>query len=150
MSPVRKRKILVLLFILSILALVSGLVLYALRQNINLFYTPTQVAKGEASPQHTIRLGGMVEKNSVVRGGADGLSVEFRLTDFNQTVTVSYHGILPDLFREGQGIVALGKLSDNRHFIAEEVLAKHDANYMPPEVKDTLAKGAQPGVKKSA
>ncbi|KTD29410.1 cytochrome c maturation protein CcmE [Legionella maceachernii] len=150
MNPVRKRKMLVLLFILSIFMLASALVLYALRQNINLFYTPTQVVKGEASNQHTIRIGGMVAKNSVVRGGADGLSVEFQLTDFNQTVTIKYHGILPDLFREGQGIVALGKLSDNRHFIAEEVLAKHDANYMPPEVKEALAKGAQPGVKKSA
>lgn len=142
MNPVRKRKLLVLLFIASILSLVTALVLYALKQNINLFYTPTEVVEGKASLNRTIRLGGMVVKGSIVRAKND-LGVQFQLTDFKQTLTVSYHGILPDLFREGQGIVALGKLSNNRHFKAEEVLAKHDANYMPPEVKSALAKNGE-------
>lgn len=142
MNPVRKRKLLVLLFMATILGLVTALVLYALKQNINLFYTPTEVVEGKASLNRTIRLGGMVVKGSIVRAKND-LGVQFQLTDFKQTVTVNYQGILPDLFREGQGIVALGLLSDNRHFKAEEVLAKHDANYMPPEVKSALAKNGE-------
>ena len=149
MNAVRKRKMLLLIFIISILALVTGLVLYALRQNISLFYTPTQIVNGEASAKHTIRLGGMVVKGSIVRA-SKGLAVQFKLTDFKQTVTVHYEGILPDLFREEQGIVALGELSTDGQFKAQEVLAKHDANYMPPEVKDALAKAAQQGEKKSA
>lgn len=148
MNSVRKRKMTLLLFIVSILMVATGLVLYALRQNISLFYTPTQIVNGEASLKHTIRLGGMVVKGSIVHG-ADDLSVQFKLTDFKQTVTVNYRGILPDLFREEQGIVALGELRDNQHFTAREVLAKHDANYMPPEVKDALAKATKTGVKKS-
>jgi cytochrome c-type biogenesis protein CcmE len=148
MNPVRKRKLVLLLFIVTILSLVTALVLYALRQNISLFYTPTEVAEGKAARNQIIRLGGMVVKGSIVRS-KDDLGVQFQLTDFKQTITVSYRGILPDLFREGQGIVTLGELSDNRHFRAKEVLAKHDANYMPPEVKDALAKARQRGVKKS-
>lgn len=149
MNPVRKRKMILLLFIMTILMVVTGLVLYALRQNISLFYTPTQIVEGEAPTKHRIRVGGMVVKGSIVRG-TDDLSVQFKLTDYKQTLIVNYRGILPDLFREGQGIVALGELSDGQHFTASEVLAKHDANYMPPEVKDALAKASKNGVKKSA
>lgn len=148
MNPVRKRKMLLLLFIAAILALVTALVLYALRQNINLFYTPTQIAAGEAPEKHLIRLGGMVEKGSIIRANND-LTVQFKLTDFKQTIRVHYRGILPDLFAEGQGIVTLGELADKQHFNAQEVFAKHDANYMPPEVRDALAKTTQKGVKKS-
>ncbi|ASQ46319.1 cytochrome c maturation protein CcmE [Legionella clemsonensis] len=148
MNPARRRKIILLLFILAVLSVVTGLVLYTLRQNISLFYTPTQVAQGKAPKERLIRLGGMVVKNSIVRHAKD-LSVEFKLTDFNQIVTVNYRGILPDLFREGQGIVALGTLTNHHHFKAKEVLAKHDANYMPPEVKDALAKSGKLGEKKS-
>lgn len=136
MNSARKRKLQILLFIMMVLTVVTALVLYALRQNISLFYTPTQLAAGEAPKQQTIRLGGMVVEGSIQRGS--DLTVQFKLTDFKQTVTVSYRGILPDLFREGQGIVAMGKLEDPRHFVASEVLAKHDANYMPPEVKNAL------------
>ncbi|MCL9683442.1 cytochrome c maturation protein CcmE [Legionella maioricensis] len=139
MVPVRRRKILMLLFIMSILAIASALVLYALRQNISLFYTPTQVAAGQAPLNHSIRVGGMVEKGSIIRA-AQGLGVQFKITDFEKTITVTYQGILPDLFREGQGIVAEGQLTDNHLFRASQVLAKHDANYMPPEVKAALAK----------
>jgi cytochrome c-type biogenesis protein CcmE len=137
MNPIRRRKMRLLLFIMSILMIVTGLVLYALRQNISLFYTPTQIAAGQAPAHHLIRLGGMVVKGSIVHGD-DKLAVQFKLTDFKHSLTVNYHGILPELFREGQGIVALGELGDSQHFIAREVLAKHDANYMPPELKGTL------------
>ncbi|KTD65503.1 cytochrome c maturation protein CcmE [Legionella spiritensis] len=146
MNPVRQRKIMVLIFMLSALAVVTALVMYALRQNISLFYTPTQLAAGEAAGQSLIRVGGMVVNGSIVRNSND-LSVRFQLTDFNKTIEVSYRGILPDLFREGQGIVALGTVTDNRHFTAREVLAKHDAEYMPPEVKDALAKSVKSGQK---
>ncbi|MFC3907730.1 cytochrome c maturation protein CcmE [Legionella dresdenensis] len=139
MNPVRRRKLSLLLFILTVLGLASGLVMYALRQNISLFYTPTQIAKGEVQNNQTIRLGGMVVKNSVQRS-ADSLAVQFALTDFDHTLIVNYNGILPDLFREGQGIVATGQMTDNGHFKASEVLAKHDADYMPPQVKDALRK----------
>ncbi|KTD47714.1 MULTISPECIES: cytochrome c maturation protein CcmE [Legionella] len=139
MNPARKRKLLMILFFMSILAIASGLVLYALRQNISLFYTPTQVIAGEAPLAHPVRVGGMVEKNSIIRA-KEGLEVQFKITDFNKTITVTYKGILPDLFREGQGIVAEGEVIDLHHFRASQVLAKHDANYMPPEVKAALAK----------
>jgi cytochrome c-type biogenesis protein CcmE len=139
MTTVRKRKFWILVFFLSVLGSASGLVLYALRQNISLFYTPTQVLAGQAPLHHVIRVGGMVEKGSIVRS-EKGLEIQFKITDFEKTIVVSYQGILPDLFREGQGIVAEGELVDNRSFQASQVLAKHDANYMPPEVKAALVK----------
>lgn len=139
MNPVRKRKLFFFLFALAVLAVVSALILYALRQNINLFYSPSQVKTAEISPKTRIRVGGMVEKNSVLRD-KESLFVTFKLTDYKNTIEVSYKGILPDLFREEQGIVALGHLKDKQHFVADEVLAKHDENYMPPEVKQTLQK----------
>ncbi|KTD02527.1 cytochrome c maturation protein CcmE [Fluoribacter gormanii] len=139
MTPARKRKIMILVFTMSILSIAAALVLYALRQNISLFYTPTQVVAGEAPQQHNIRVGGMVKNGSIVRS-KKSLSVTFKITDFDQTITVTYKGILPDLFREGQGVVAEGQLLDNQHFRASQVLAKHDANYMPPEVKAALSK----------
>lgn len=139
MIPARKRKILILLSALMVLSIAAALVLYSLRQNISLFYTPTQIVQGQAPLQHAIRLGGMVEKGSILRA-KQGLGVEFKITDFSQMVTVTHIGILPDLFREGQGVVVEGQLLDNQHFQASRVLAKHDANYMPPEVKAALAK----------
>lgn len=139
MVSVRKRKLLLLLFFISVLGSVSALVLYALRQNISLFYSPAQVAHGEAPLGRSVRVGGMVEKNSIVRD-AQGLGVQFKITDYKKSIIVSYTGILPDLFREGQGIVAEGEVTDPLHFHATQVLAKHDANYMPPEVKAALAK----------
>lgn len=138
MIAARKRKLSLILFILTVLSLVAGLVLYALRQNISLFYTPTQVSSGEAPLHRSIRVGGMVEKGSIVRS-EKGLEVQFKVTDYNKTITISYTGILPDLFREEQGIVAEGELGKNQQFQAVRVLAKHDANYMPPEVKAALA-----------
>lgn len=140
MKPIRKRKMWIVLMMLMALGLVVSLVLYALRQNISLFYTPTQIAQGEAAGISSIRAGGMVVPGSLVRE-PDGLTVRFKVTDYKQTIEIVYRGSLPDLFREGQGIVAQGALIDNAHFKANTVLAKHDENYMPPEVKDALEKG---------
>lgn len=139
MIPARKRKLMMVLFTLLILSIASALTLYALRQNISLFYTPTEVVSGKAPLQHEIRMGGMVEKGSFVRA-QQGLEVKFKITDFEQTVSVLYTGILPDLFREEQGVVVEGRLINKQQFMASRVLAKHDANYMPPEVKSALAK----------
>ena len=139
MNQARQRKLIIILFMVSIVALVIALVLYALRQNISLFYTPSQIATGRAPKHQAIRIGGMVVPGSI-RRGREGLSVQFKITDYEHTVAVVYEGILPDLFREGQGIVAQGELLDNQQVKATQVLAKHDEKYMPPEVKDALDK----------
>jgi cytochrome c-type biogenesis protein CcmE len=114
-------------------ALGVGLALKSLDQNIMFFFTPTEVNSGKAPANKLFRIGGMVVEGSVARPG-DGLTVKFDLTDNEQSVTVRFAGILPDLFREGQGIIANGKLDGSGEFVAEEVLAKHDENYMPPEL----------------
>lgn len=142
MNPLRKKRLLIILAILAGVAIAVGLALSALQQNINLFYTPTQIANGEAPADTRIRAGGMVEKGSLKRSG-DSLDVEFVVTDFAKYVTIRYRGILPDLFREGQGIVALGKLNADGVLIADEVLAKHDEKYMPPEVSKALKDSGQ-------
>lgn len=137
MNPKRKKRLTIILAIVLGSAVAIGLTLYALKQNINLFYSTTQIANGEAPKDARIRVGGMVVKGSLKRA-TDSLRVEFQLTDYAKTVTVVFTGILPDLFREGQGIIAQGKLDGNGVFQADEVLAKHDENYMPPEIKDSL------------
>lgn len=142
MNPLRKKRLLIILAILAGVAIAVALALSALQQNINLFYTPTQIANGEAPQDTRIRAGGMVAKDSLKRTG-DSLDVEFVVTDFAKNVTIRYRGILPDLFREGQGIVALGKLNADGVLIADEVLAKHDENYMPPEVTKALKDSGQ-------
>jgi cytochrome c-type biogenesis protein CcmE len=139
MNPARRRKLTIIVSLLMSLMITGGLVLYALRQNINLFYTPTQLNDGEGVGIALIRVGGMVMNGSIKRQANDLLAIEFKLTDYKKTVVVNYHGILPDLFRDGQGIVALGQAVDKNHFNAVQILAKHDANYMPPEVKSTLS-----------
>lgn len=136
MKTLRKKKlILIFLLLIGCTAFVS-LALMALKENINLFYGVTQIYNGEAPKDKQIRAGGMVEKGSLVRQ-SDSLTVEFKITDFQHELTVVYKGILPDLFREGQGIVAIGKLKDNI-FYADQILAKHDEKYMPPEVAGSL------------
>jgi cytochrome c-type biogenesis protein CcmE len=117
------------------LALASWLGFTAMRKNLMYFYTPSDVVSGKAPAHAKMRLGGLVERGSVARG--KGLVISFILADCVQKVAVSYEGILPDLFREGQGIVATGHVEDGR-FVAEEVLAKHDENYMPPELASSL------------
>lgn len=141
MNTIRKRRVywVILLVLGSLLA--TFLVLKALRQNVNLFYTPTQIVAGEVVVKEgrAIRIGGMVQKKSLAQ--EEGLTVRFVITDFNQAITVQYTGILPDLFKEGQGVVVLGYLNQaNQVFIADQVLAKHDENYMPPEVGQALNK----------
>ncbi len=115
------------------MAATVGLGLTALQQNINLFYSPTQIANGEAPQGARIRAGGLVKEGSLTRGD-DSLTVGFLVTDGDADTSIQYRGILPDLFREGQGIVAMGRLNAENVLIADEVLAKHDENYMPPEV----------------
>ena len=140
MTPRQKR----LSFIVAGVALVAlavGLVLYALKNNVSLYFTPTQVYNKEAPQGRSFRIGGLVEKGSLQRQ-TDGLTVHFNITDTTKTMPVVYKGILPDLFKEGKGVVAQGKLEADNVFHAEEVLAKHDENYMPPEAKDALAKAA--------
>ncbi len=137
MKPVRKKRLLIILAALAGVGIALGLALSALQQNINLFYTPTQIANGEAPQDTRIRAGGLVEEGSVQRS-ADSLQTDFVVTDGVKSVTIRYSGILPDLFREGQGIVAMGKLDGQQRLIADEVLAKHDENYMPPEVMQAL------------
>lgn len=124
-----------------------ALILAAFEQNLMYFYSPSEVARGEAPGNRAFRLGGMVVKGSIQRDPQD-LTVRFAVTDFAQQRTVTYKGILPDLFREGQGIVAIGQLDGDGVFVASEVLAKHDENYMPPEVAQALKDGkAQAGMK---
>jgi cytochrome c-type biogenesis protein CcmE len=119
------------------LAIATALVLNAFQSNLVFFFTPTQVAAREAPIGRTFRIGGMVETGSLKRG-PDGLTVHFRVTDTAQTIPVVYKGILPDLFKEGKGVVAQGRLGPNGEFSASEVLAKHDENYMPPEAAHAM------------
>jgi cytochrome c-type biogenesis protein CcmE len=143
MNPVRRRRLVSLIFILTGLSLAILLVMYALRQNISLFFTPEQLVHGDAPINHSIRIGGMVVPGSIHRSD-QGLTTHFQVTDYKNTVRVIYHGVLPDLFREGQGVVAFGTYDPvHQQVNASEVLAKHDEKYMPPEVKQALAKNLQ-------
>lgn len=137
MNPKRKKKLILLSSMVVAASIAIGLVLYALTENINLFYTPTQIAEGEAPVGQRIRAGGMVVDGSIKRA-PDSLDVQFSVTDYEHEVLVKYTGILPDLFREGQGIVTMGEMNAQGVFQASEVLAKHDENYMPPEVEAAL------------
>ena len=121
---------------LAVLGVAVGLVLYAMRDSIVFFYTPSEVTAMEIAPGQLFRLGGLVETGSVVRG--EGTTVRFVVTDKTRTLPVTYTGVLPDLFREGQGVVAEGTLTVDGVFHADNVLAKHDENYMPPEVAKKL------------
>lgn len=138
----RKRKLAVILFVATGLSATVGLTLFALGQNMNMFYTPSQVAMGEVEVGRRFRIGGMVKEGSFV-SDSDSLKVRFETTDYAHAVPVEYEGILPDLFREGQGIVAEGSVDSQGIFSASKVLAKHDENYMSQEVKAALdASGA--------
>jgi cytochrome c-type biogenesis protein CcmE len=139
MHPVRKQRLYLVLFVVLFSSAAIGLVVYALSGNINLFFPPAEIAAGNAPVGQPIRVGGMVVAGSVQRSDTS-LAVRFELTDYEATVPVVYEGILPDLFGEGQGAVASGMLDDDGVLQASEVLAKHDENYMPPEVADALEK----------
>ncbi len=142
MTPKRKKRLYIILAIVFGAGLAVGLTMYALSQNINLFYSTTQVADGEAPVGTRMRVGGMVVKNSIKRS-PDSLRVQFDITDYGKPVTVVFEGILPDLFREDQGILAQGKMDAQGIFQADEVLAKHDENYMPPEIAESMKQKAK-------
>ncbi|WP_439100539.1 cytochrome c maturation protein CcmE [Congregibacter sp.] len=145
MHPVRKQRLWVVLSIVLFSSAAIGLAAYALRGNINLFYPPVEVAAGQAPVDTPIRVGGMVVEGSVQRSDST-LETRFAVTDYQATVEVVYEGILPDLFAEGEGVVASGRLSSAGVLRADEVLAKHDENYMPPEVAEALKNSATAGV----
>jgi cytochrome c-type biogenesis protein CcmE len=136
MTPRRRRALLAAL-VLGCTATAAALVANAFRSNLVFFYSPSDVAAAQAPREHAFRLGGLVEAGSLVRQ-ADGVSVRFMVTDTAQRIPVEYRGILPDLFKEGKGVVAQGRLQHDGLFRADEVLAKHDENYMPPEAADAL------------
>jgi len=136
MTPRRKRMVTVVAILVGV-GIATAFALQAFQKNLLYYYSPTQIQAGEAPSSRSFRVGGLVETGSVKRAPGS-LEVRFTLTDYANTLGVSYTGVLPDLFREGQGIIARGKLGNDGLFVAEEVLAKHDENYMPPEVKDSL------------
>lgn len=137
MHPVRKQRLIIVLLIVFGTAVAVALITFALRENINLFYSPAEIAAGKAPVGKQIRAGGMVSEGSVVRD-PHSLRVDFVVTDYQASVPVTFVGILPDLFDEGQGVVAAGQLGSDGVFQASEVLAKHDENYMPPEVQSAV------------
>jgi cytochrome c-type biogenesis protein CcmE len=141
MKPRQKRFMFIAVAVAG-LSLAVGLVLYALRGNVNLYFTPTQVFNKEVPQGRSFRIGGLVEEGSVKRD-KDGLTTNFVITDTNNKIPVVYKGILPDLFKEGKGVVALGKVEADGVMHAEEVLAKHDENYMPPEAADAIKKAGE-------
>ena len=139
MTP-RRRRLVLVLGILAGVGIAGALALTAFRENVMFFFDPSQVAAGAAPPNQRFRLGGMVTKGSVQREPGS-LEVRFVVTDFKHQVPVSYTGVLPDLFREGQGVIAHGHMNGSGTFVAEEVLAKHDEKYMPPVVQKSLKGG---------
>lgn len=142
MTPKRKQRLILVGLMVFGCAAAVALVVTAFRQNLEHFHSPADVVAGAVEPGTRFRLGGMVVDGSVVRS-TDSVNVQFQLTDTADVVTVQYDDILPDLFREGQGIVAKGQLNEAGEFIASEVLAKHDENYMPPEIAEALEKAGQ-------
>ena len=143
MTPKRKQRLIFVIVLIVGFGSAIGLALFAFQKNLLYFYSPSQVAAGEVASDQMFRLGGLVVEGSVKRE-SDGVTTLFDLTDTAGSITVTYTGLLPDLFREGQGIVAQGKINQQGIFVAQEVLAKHDENYMPPEVAEALkASGAK-------
>ncbi len=136
MTPRRKRMLTVAAILVGV-GIATTFALQAFQKNLLYYYSPSQIKSGEAPASRSFRVGGLVEDGSLKREPGS-LQVHFVLTDFAEETVVSYTGVLPDLFREGQGVIARGKLGADGTFVAEEVLAKHDENYMPPEVKDSL------------
>jgi cytochrome c-type biogenesis protein CcmE len=143
MKPARRQRLILIGLMVLGAGIATAFALKSFNENLMYFFPPTDVVEGKAPKDALFRLGGMVIKGSVERPNK-GMMVRFKLTDFKKEVTVEYTGILPDLFREGQGIIAHGKLNPQGVFIAEEVLAKHDENYMPPEIKATLKNQTTP------
>lgn len=145
MNPIRKKRLTLIGLMVTGIAVATWLALNAFDENLMFFFSPSEVVEGKAPTAHPFRIGGLVEVDSVKRK-PDGLTTAFSITDNAKAVTIEYTGILPDLFREGQGIVAMGQLNETGIFIASEVLAKHDENYMPPEVAASLKTAHDEGV----
>ena len=145
MNPIRKKRLTLIGLMVAGIGVATWLALFAFDENLMFFFSPSEVAEGKAPTAHPFRVGGLVENDSVKRK-SDGLTTSFTVTDNVKSVTVEYTGILPDLFREGQGIVAMGQLNGEGIFVASEVLAKHDENYMPPEVAASLKTAHEEGV----
>ena len=141
MKP-RYKKLILIVTGVSIFTISGLLVLNAFRNNLVFFFSPSEILEGKAPTSGTFRVGGLVEKGSVKKS-ADGMKVDFTVTDLQKSMTIHYEGILPDLFKEGQGVVAQGRFGNNQLFIADQVLAKHDENYMPPEVAKSLKPKAE-------
>lgn len=137
MRAKRRRRMMLVAFLVVGISVAAAFALNAFQKNLLFFYSPTQIVNGDASTERVFRMGGMVVDGSLQRD-SDGLNVRFQVTDTAEVVPVVYRGILPDLFREGQGIVALGRLDGEGIFVAEQVLAKHDEEYMPPEAGDAV------------
>ena len=150
MNSVRKQKLTIVLFIILGAAMAVGLVLYAFNQGINVFFTPTEIVDGKVPAGQNIRIGGIVKEGSLVSEGLEGTRIEFITTDTNEDVRVAYTGVLPDLFREGQGVVAEGVMDEDGVFQARQILAKHDENYMSAEVKAAMEAGKQKQAELSA
>ena len=142
MIKIRKNRLYAVLFIFGSSLLATVLVLTALNQNINLFYSPSDLFASNPSPNKSIRVGGLVQKGSLMRM-PDSLEINFTITDFNNELKISFSGTVPNLFSEEKGVVAEGKLQDKSFFIADRILAKHDENYMPPELKNIMKENAQ-------
>jgi len=138
----KQRRMMTIAGAMGLLAIAAGLVLFAIRDTLVFFYTPSELTEKQLPPGKSFRIGGLVQQGSVVRD-ADGVSVSFIVTDLTATLPVRYRGLLPDLFREGQGVVAEGAIDSDGRFIATQVLAKHDENYMPPEVAEALKKSGK-------
>lgn len=136
----RHKRIAIIVAGLVLLAIATTLLLQSFQSNLVFFFSPTEVAEGKAPKEGNFRIGGLVEAGSVQRNGTQ---VNFRVTDTAKTMDVVYTGILPDLFKEGKGVVAQGRQGSDGVFVADQVLAKHDENYMPPEAADALEKGKQ-------
>jgi cytochrome c-type biogenesis protein CcmE len=137
MTPARKKRLSLIAVLVLGTAISVALILQAMNENVMFFFSPTQIKAGEAPKNRPFRVGGIVVMGSVKRS-TDSVKVTFDLEDSENSIPIIYHGILPDLFREGQGIIANGRLNKQDQLVAEEVLAKHDENYMPPEVEEMM------------
>jgi cytochrome c-type biogenesis protein CcmE len=137
MTPTRKKRLMAVTLILLGVGVAAALMLTAFKENIQFYKSPTEIAAGDFPKQRTFRAGGMVKTGSIIKA-TDSLDVKFAVTDYEKDLEIHYSGLLPDLFRDDQGVIVTGKLDEKGVFQAEEILAKHDENYMPPEVADSL------------
>lgn len=149
MTPTRKRRLMLVAGLVAGVGLATTLALRAFQENMLYFYSPTEFVEIDVPPERTLRIGGLVADGSVQRESGS-MTVEFLVTDHAYSVPVRYTGVLPDLFREGQGVVARGRVGEGGMFLADNILAKHDENYMPPEVAQALESGKMRAIERAA